>query len=89
MAETQPTFFSGARLLIGDESLAAWLAQSVRCNCGSYGDAEHAISGTSGTSDEMPAKWLGCKNCPGQALGYPLVYRTSGQIGKFFMRRRS
>jgi hypothetical protein len=28
----------------------------------------------------MPAKWLGCDNCTGQALGAPLVYRTSGQI---------
>lgn len=74
---TKPTFRQGDRLLIGADAIAAWEAQSVRCACGSYGDKENAISGS---CKDMPAKWLGCDNCDGTALGRPLVYRVQSQI---------
>jgi len=53
-----------------------WLAQigKVRCNCGST--ASYGLHGRDtiiGTVSELPAVWLGCPNCPGQALGAPLV----------------
>ena len=65
------------QMLTGREATKAWRNQSARCNCGSYGDASEAISGT---CSDMPAKWLGCTNCSGKALGLPLVYRLPSQI---------
>lgn len=72
-----PTFRRGDTLLVGQEARAAWAAQSARCGCGSYGDAEEAISGS---CKNMPAQWLGCTNCNGSALGRPLVYRLKSQM---------
>lgn len=75
--ETQPTFARNGILLVGREAVEAWSSQTARCNCGSYGGGEDAISGS---CHDMPAKWLGCDNCVGQALGRPLVYRVPSQI---------
>lgn len=75
--KTQPTFVIDGKLLVGHEAKDAWAAQSVRCACSSYGDADHSISGS---CSDMPAEWLGCTNCRGQALGQPLVYRLQSQI---------
>jgi len=72
------TFHDGSKMLTGREARKAWKEQRARCNCGSCGDAEHAISGTVGP--DMPAQWLGCDNCSGQALGSPLVYRLPSQM---------
>lgn len=73
-----PTFRNEVgTLLIGQDAKKAWAEQSARCNCGSYGDVEHSISGT---CSDMPAEWLGCDNCRGCAVGRPLVYRLPSQI---------
>lgn len=72
-----PTFRHGGILLTGDAAKKAWADQTARCGCGSYGDESEAISGT---CKDMPAEWLGCTNCSGQALGRPLVYRLPSQM---------
>lgn len=79
MSKQIPTFRKNGSLLTGKEARMAWEAQDARCNCGSGGDAAHAISGT---CKDMPAQWLGCDNCTGQAIGRPLVYRLPSQMGK-------
>lgn len=71
------TFRIDGKVLTGSEAKTAWAAQSAKCACGSYGDTAHAISGT---CEDSPAKWLGCANCSGQAVGGPLIYRTAAQI---------
>lgn len=75
--KTRATYQDGDALLVGTTARDTWRAQQARCNCGCYGDADHAMSGTAG---DMPAVWLGCPNCRGQALGKPLVYRLPSQI---------
>jgi len=72
-----PTFRQDNVLLGGTEAIEAWKAQEPVCNCGSVGEAGEAISGS---ASNMPAKWLGCPNCSGQALGRPLVYRLPSQM---------
>ena len=71
------TFVTGQKLLTGSEAKKAWATQSVRCACGYYGDESNTVSGS---ASDMPAEWLGCPNCNGQALGYPLVYRLPVQV---------
>ena len=66
------TFRRSGHLLTGAEARKAWADQEVRCACGDYGDAENTIAGT---VDGLPAEWLGCPNCAGQAVGRPLVFR--------------
>jgi hypothetical protein len=58
------------------EKRREWLKQigQVRCACGdtaSYG--LHGRDTISGTVGGRPAIWLGCPNCTGHALGFPLV----------------
>lgn len=72
-----PTFRQGDKLLTFAEARKAWAEQTARCACGSCGDTDHSISGT---CKDMPAEWLGCDNCSGQALGRPLVYRLPSQM---------
>jgi hypothetical protein len=72
-----PTFVNNGELLTGVAARDTWADQTARCNCGSYGDTEHAIAGT---CNDMPAKWLGCDNCHGSAVGRPIVFRLSSQI---------
>jgi hypothetical protein len=75
---TTPTFMAGDELLRGAAAIAAWKEQEgARCACGSYGSADHAVSGTAG---DMPAKWLGCTNCTASAVGRPLIYRLNSQM---------
>ncbi len=64
-------------LLTGRAARKAWASQSVRCACGTYGDEDYAIDGT---CRDMPARWLGCDNCRGRALGYPLVFQLPSQM---------
>jgi hypothetical protein len=71
------TFKLDGKMLTGAAAVTAWAKQSAHCNCGSYGAKSEAISGT---CSDMPAKWLGCTNCSGQALGRPLVYRLPSQM---------
>lgn len=77
MTKRIPTFRDGAGLLTCAAAIKAWQQQTARCGCGSCGDEANAIDGTAG---DMPAKWLGCDNCTGQALGRPLVYRLPSQM---------
>lgn len=77
MANRIPTFRTRDALLTGSNAIAAWSQQRIRCNCGSYGDEANSISGS---CNDMPAKWLGCDNCTGQAVGRPLVYRLANQL---------
>ena len=73
-----PTFRTKeSGMLSGASARRAWGKQVVRCNCGDHGDAANEIAGTAG---DMPARWLGCGTCPGQALGRPLVYRLPSQF---------
>ena len=79
MSTNIPTFLTDENtILLGAAAIEAWEAQSARCNCGSCGDAEHAVSGTAG---DMPAKWLGCYNCRA-TCGAPLIYRTHSQVDR-------
>jgi hypothetical protein len=74
----QPTFRSQAGvLLVGTSALEAWKAQIARCNCGRLATAEAPVTGQ---CNDMPAQWIGCSGCSGQALGRPLVWRTESQI---------
>lgn len=75
--KSTPTFVQGGKLLVGSAAIEAWKTQRTTCACRSRGDEENAISGSTG---DMPAKWLGCDNCTGTAVGFPLVYRTESQI---------
>jgi hypothetical protein len=77
MAKRIATFRKDDELLTGEKARAAWAAQRVRCACRSYGDQQHSIGGT---CEDLPAVWLGCTNCRGQALGYPMVYRLPSQM---------
>lgn len=72
-----PTFRVGGKLLTGADAAKAWAEQSGKCNCGSHGTQEDSISGECGG---MPATWLGCSNCTGEAVGRPLVYRMPSQM---------
>jgi hypothetical protein len=73
-----PTFRTlDGPLLVGAAAKKAWASQVARCNCGYCGKAEASIEGA---YDGMPAEWLGCPNCSGSALGFPLLYRTQSQI---------
>ena len=72
-----PTFLAGGVMLRGIQAIKAWRAQEPVCACRSVGEASAAISGS---ASNMPAKWLGCPNCSGQALGRPLVYRLPSQM---------
>ena len=72
-----PTFRHNNTLLTGPAAKKTWADQSVRCACGSSGDPANSISGT---CKNMPAEWLGCSNCTGQAVGRPLVYRLPSQF---------
>ncbi len=81
MTKRIATFRADGRQLLKDNTAReAWASQNVRCNCGSYGDRSESISGT---CNDMPAEWLGCTNCTGQALGRPLIYRLPSQMGVF------
>ena len=72
-----PTYRHGETLLTGRDARRAWADQTVRCACGYHGDASEWIAGT---ANDMPAEWLGCTNCRGQALGRPLIYRLPSQM---------
>lgn len=77
MSQRIPTFRDCGKLLTGAAASEAWAAQTAKCACGSCGDKDNAIAGT---AKDMPAQWLGCPNCTGQALGRPIVYRLPVQI---------
>lgn len=72
-----PTFKKVDTLLVGQAAIETWRLQVVRCGCGSFGSEDSSISGS---CTNMPAKWLGCPNCRGMALGFPLVYRMKSQM---------
>lgn len=69
--KTMPTFRRDGETFDGAEAINQWKNQSVTCACGCHATEKDSISGT---SNDLPAKWLGCPNCPGTALGRPLVY---------------
>lgn len=71
------TFETDDGMLIGAEAEEAWASQTAECKCGDRGDESETIWGTCGGRD---AKWLGCTNCSGQALGVPLVYRFRSEV---------
>ena len=77
MKKRIPTFRQGEKLLTGASAREEWKTQTARCGCGSHGDEKNSISGS---SNDMPAEWLGCDNCTGRALGRPLVYRLPSQL---------
>ena len=75
--KTTPTFFASNYLHVGQAAIDAWSAQTARCACGCRATERNFVSGK---CEDMPASWLGCPNCRGQACGLPLVYRTQSQI---------
>ncbi len=75
MAKSKTLRFNGETLPRG-EARKRWRAQEgkIRCACGStasYGT--HGRDTIGGTCGGVTAVWLGCPNCRGTALGFPLI----------------